>query len=113
MSRIDQINELLRQEIAKIILSEIEFDPDIMVTVMSADTSDTLETANVWISVFPENKSKDTLNYLNEKIGDIQRSLNKKLVMRFVPKIAFKIDKSEIYTSGIDQVFKKIEKNEE
>jgi len=113
MSRIDQINELLRQETAKIFLEEVEFNPEVMVTVMSADTSDTLETANIWISVFPENKSKDTLNFLNEKIGNIQRSLNKKLVMRFVPRIAFKIDKSESYASGINEVFKKIEKDEE
>jgi ribosome-binding factor A len=113
MSRIDQVNELLKQEIAKIFLEQVEFNPDVMVTVMSADTSDNLETANIWISVFPENKSKDNLNYLNEIIGDIQRSLNRKLAMRFVPRIAFKIDKSEDYASSIDKVFKKIEKNED
>ena len=108
-TRIDQINELVKQETSKIFLEEVEFPPEVMVTVMSAETSDNLETANIWISVFPEKKSNDTLNFLNNRIGAVQRSLNKKLSLRFVPRIAFKIDKSESYASQIDQVFKEIE----
>jgi len=109
MSRIDQINELLKQEIAKIFLEEFEFEPGVMVTVMSADVSDNLETAAVWVSIFPESEAGNVLKILNKRIGEIQKILNRKLELRFVPKIQFKIDKSEKYASEISELFKKID----
>ncbi|MDD5732080.1 MAG: 30S ribosome-binding factor RbfA [Patescibacteria group bacterium] len=113
MSRIDQINELIKQELGKIILTEIEFDPGVMVTIMAVDTSVTLETATIWISIFPENKSGSALEVLNKRIGELQKLLNRKLALRFVPKIQFKIDKSEKYASEIGEVFKQIEGEEQ
>ena len=107
--RIDKVNELIKQELGKIILEEFEFAPDAMVTVMSADTSDTLETATIWISVFPEGKAGSALEILNKRIGEIQGILNKRISLRFVPKITFKIDKSEKYASEIGELFKKID----
>jgi len=110
--RIDKVNELLKQEIGKILLTEFEFDPGMMVTVMSADTSDTLETATIWVSVYPEGRSGSALEILNKRIGEIQKLLNKRLALRFVPKISFKLDRSEKYASEIGELFGKIEKNE-
>jgi len=113
MSRIDQINELIKQELAKIILEELEFDPGVFATIMNVETSDSLETANVWVSIFPEGNTGSTLETLNKNIGLIQSILNKRIALRFVPRIAFKIDKSQSYASEIEKVFKKIdEKNE-
>ena len=112
MSRIEQINELIKQEVAKIILEEFEFDPGMMVTVMSVETSDNLEAASIWISVFPEGKIGSALEVLNKRIGEIQKILNRKLALRFVPRIQFKIDKSEKYASEIGELFKEIEEEE-
>uniref|UniRef100_A0A7C4R4Y5 Ribosome-binding factor A n=1 Tax=candidate division CPR3 bacterium TaxID=2268181 RepID=A0A7C4R4Y5_UNCC3 len=107
--RILQVNELLAQEIGKIFLEDLEFEPGVMATVMAADASDNLETANIWISVFPENKSNDTLNYINKNIADIQRKLNRRLSMKFVPRITFKIDKSQEYVGEIDKAFEELD----
>jgi ribosome-binding factor A len=109
MSRIEQINELIKQETAKILLEEFEFDPGMMVTVMSAETSDNLEACSIWISVFPIGKIGTALEVLNKRIGEIQKLLNRKLALRFVPRIQFKIDKSEKYASEIGELFKKID----
>jgi len=113
MSRIDQINELIKQETGKIILENIEFDPGTFVTVMSVDTSNTLETATIWISIYPEGKAGSSLEVLNKRIGEIQKLLNRRLALRFVPRIQFKLDKSEQYASEIGEVFKKIEGEED
>lgn len=109
MSRIEQINELIKQEIGKIILENIEFDPGTFVTIMSVETSSTLEVATIWVSIFPEGKVGSSLELLNKRIGEMQHLLNRKLALRFVPKIQFKLDKSEKYASEIDEVFRKIE----
>lgn len=112
MSRIEQVNELIKQEVGKILLEEIEFDPGTFVTVMSADTSDNLETSSIWVSIFPEGKAGSALEVLNKRIGDIQRVLNKRLALRFVPRIQFRLDKSESYASEIGEVFKQIDEEE-
>lgn len=112
MSRIEQVNELIKQELGKIILENIEFDPGVFVTIMSVETSSTLEAATIWISVFPEGKIGSSLEILNKRIGETQKLLNRKLALRFVPKIQFKLDKSEKYASEIEEIFKKISEEE-
>ena len=108
-TRIEQVNELITQELGKIILENIEFEPGVMVTIMRVSTSDTLENATVWVSVFPEGKTGSSLEILTKEIGHLQKFLNRRLALKFVPKIAFKIDKSESYASEIEEVFKGIE----
>ncbi|HRY60319.1 MAG TPA: 30S ribosome-binding factor RbfA [Patescibacteria group bacterium] len=108
-TRIEQVNELIQQELGKIILENIEFEPGVLVTITHVSTSDTLENATVWISIFPEGKTGSSLETLNKEIGHLQKFLNRKLFLKFVPKIAFKVDTSEVYASEIEEVFKKIE----
>ena len=110
--RIEKVNELIGQEVAKIISEEFEFGEGVMVTVMSVDTSSKLETATLYISVFPEDKATLVLEKLDKDIGGIQNSLNKKLSLKFVPKIFFKIDKSEAYAENIDKLLSDIKEGE-
>ncbi len=107
--RIDKVNELIKQELSRILLEEIEFGVGVMVTVSSVDTSKNLADAKGWISVFPEDKAEKVLVILNGQIGSIQKILNKRLSLRFVPKITFKIDRSGKYVSEIEKVFEEIE----
>lgn len=111
--RIEKINELLKQELGKIILEEIEFGPGTFVTVMNVDTSSSLETTTIWISIYPEGKAGSALEILNKRIGEIQKILNRKLALRFVPRIQFRLDKSEKYASEIDELFEKIDKEDD
>ena len=110
--RTDKVNELIKQEVGKILLEEFEFEPGTFVTVMSADTSDGLEAASIWISVFPEGRAGSALETINKRIGEIQKVLNRRLALRFVPRIQFRLDKSESYASEIEEVFKEIDEEE-
>lgn len=65
-----------------------------MVSVTEAQTSGDFRHANIMISVFPFEKNKIILSILEKNIYHIQQILNKKLQMRPVPKISFKIDTS-------------------
>jgi ribosome-binding factor A len=104
--RINQINELIKQELAKILLEDINFDEGTMVTVMDVNVSNNLETANVWISIFPEGKTGGTLEIIKKSIGKIQKALNRRTSMRFTPRISFRLDKSERYAAEIAQKLK-------
>ncbi|MCK4592428.1 30S ribosome-binding factor RbfA [Candidatus Parcubacteria bacterium] len=107
--RILKVNKLIKQEVGKIILSEINFPAGIMVTVMKAEVSKDLRYADVFISVLPFEKKEEVQEILKENIYFIQKILNKKLFMKPLPKIKFVIDESGEYVGKIDELIKKNE----
>jgi ribosome-binding factor A len=101
--RIKKLNDLLRDEAGKILKKELELN-DVMVTVVRAEISPTLEHATIWISVFPESKGESALREINRNIYSLQQMLNKRLVMRPVPKIRFEIDDTEKEAARIEEL---------
>jgi ribosome-binding factor A len=89
-NRILKINELLKEEIGKIILEEIDFEREIFATIIKVDTSKDLSYAKIFISVYPSEKTDEVLKKINGNIYSIQKILDKKLKMRPVPKISFR-----------------------
>ncbi|MBI4160562.1 MAG: 30S ribosome-binding factor RbfA [Candidatus Yanofskybacteria bacterium] len=106
--RLKKINDLIRDETSRVILAEMEFGRGVIVTVTRAETSPTLEHSTVSISIFPEKESEKTLVQINKKIYAIQQSLNKRLIMRPVPKIRFKIDQSGQYAEKIEKIINNV-----
>ena len=106
------VNELLKQEIGSLILKELDFNRDTMVTITEADTSDDLQQAKVKVSIMPFLKAEKILKVLNSQVFNLQKLLNQKLKMKIVPKIRFELDKSEERKTRIEQLLKKIPKNE-
>ena len=91
-NRILRINELIQQEISKIILKEVEAPENSLITVSDVKTSDDLAHAKIWISVFPQKHSKKMLGYFLKNTGYLQKLLNRRLSMKFIPKIKFIIN---------------------
>lgn len=105
--RIQKINELLKQEISSLILKELDFKRDVIITVTKVETYSDLNKAKVGISTLPFSKVEQVLRVLNSKNSDIQRLLNQKLRMKIVPKIKFRLDSSEEKISRVEQLLKK------
>ena len=77
--RIQRVNQLIKQEISKLILREIEPPKDSLITVTRVSSTPDLREAKVFISVIPEeNKNKAFLS-LNRKIYQLQQEINKRL----------------------------------
>lgn len=93
--RIRKINKLILQQVGKILLQEVHLQTKAMITVKKVSTTKDLTYADVWISIMPETSEEDVLAELDRQIGDIQHLLNRKLSLRFVPWVRFKIDDSE------------------
>ena len=106
--RLLKLNDLLRDETARAIQEELDFEAGIIVTVTRADVSPTLENANIKLSIYPESKSTEVLEAVNKKIYEIQQVLNSRLKMRPVPKIRFELDRSEEKAEKVEKIFDKI-----
>lgn len=89
MSRLDRINELIRQELSQILLKKIDLDLGILITIIDVKTSIDLQQASVLVSIFPSEKSRIIFEKLQKNIFHLQQMLNKRLKMRPVPRIKF------------------------
>lgn len=107
-SRIERINELIKESLAKIIQEEADTPPGVFLTVVKVDTSRDLRYARVFVSVFPEKKFQKTIEILGKKIYSIQGALNKKLHMKPLPRIEFVADKTEAEADKIEKLLKEI-----
>lgn len=109
--RIDQINQLIKEEVSKLVLREIELSRDAMITVTRADTSSDLRHCAIYISVLAKDKEAQALAELNRAIYDIQHKLNRILRMHPVPKIRFEIDKIYEVEQKLYEMLTEEEKN--
>ena len=101
--RIQKVNELIKQETGAILLREIDFD-NILVTITNTDTSPDLKNCKVKISVIPTDKNELALKIIKRNIYQVQQKLNKRLRLKFVPKLSFEIDQIESKAQRIEEI---------
>jgi len=92
--RMEKLNQVLREELSKIIKKELDLPKDILVTLIKVDTLKDLSSCSVFTSVFPEEKQKQIIDFLNKKAYILHQALNKKLFIKRVPKLKFLIKKN-------------------
>jgi ribosome-binding factor A len=85
--------ELIKQEVANIILRDLDFPVGALVTVMRVSISPEFTHARVFVSTFPDEFSDRVLEILNKNIYHIQKLLDRKLKMRPIPQLIFRNDK--------------------
>lgn len=102
--RVKKFNELIKQELGKIIFDFLEVKPNFLVTITRVVTANDLFSAIVFVSVWPDNKSRELFGKLNYSIYQIQQLLNKKLKVRPVPKIIFRYDKNPEEASEVEKL---------
>jgi ribosome-binding factor A len=89
--RPQRMGSLIREELGMIMQRDLEFS-GALVTLTEAEVNDKLEQAVVRFSVLPSEKSERVLEILNKRKRDLQFKLGRKLNIRPMPEIFFKID---------------------
>jgi len=110
MWRVEKVNSLIKKELGKIILKEIDLPPEILLTITRVEASSNLFQAKVFVSVMPEEKTEEIFKILNQNIFSLQQRLNKKLKMRPVPKISFVKEKRTVEAGRVEELLRKIKK---
>ncbi len=108
--RIQQVNALIKRELGQILLKEVEFSPDILVTVTRVETSPNLIESNIWVSVLPEKGLKRSLEILNRNIYILQQKLNQRLRMRPIPRIKFLEERKTKEAGQVEEILEKLNK---
>lgn len=110
--RIAQVNELIKEEVGKILFREIEMPEGAVVTVTRVEATPNLQQAKVYISVVPDAKGKETVKGLGKNIYAVQQELNEKLAMRPVPRIQWVLETATAEAQRIEELLDKIKKEE-
>jgi ribosome-binding factor A len=104
--RSKRVSDLLRKEIADIIMYKLK-DPRIgFVTVTGVDVTDDIKIARVYVSILKDDERKTTVDILNSAKSFIRSELSKRLRMKFIPSIEFRLDTSIEYGDKIERLLK-------
>lgn len=108
--RIQRINQLLKEEISKILLREVDFPQNTLVTVTNVETSPDLRQAKIFISCIPENQKVKAMRTLDKSLSLIQRRIGEILSIKITPKIKF-IEEKEIQGAArVEELLEEIQK---
>ena len=103
--RTEKVAALLQAEVGAFI-NQIELPA--MTTISKVDVTPDLKWASVWITVLGDKKQQEeVLDKLHENLRELQGGLNRKLEMKFVPRLKFVIDHGEEYASRINELLRK------
>ncbi len=112
--RIDRVNSLLQQELAEIIRSELK-DPRLgFVSVVGAEVSPDLRHARVRISILgEEDDKKRSLAVVQGAAAFLRERLRRRLELRRLPELDFRLDDSIEYSIHISKVIRELGDHEE
>lgn len=89
--RTAKVEELIREEISKLIQSELTEDLGIISVTRSVVTSD-LKIAKIYITAVMPEREKEILIALKKKTPDFQRAIGRKIQTRYTPRLSFEFD---------------------
>ncbi len=108
--RIEKLQELIKQEMGKMLLTDLK-DPRIgFVTVTDVELTGDLRSAKIFVSIMgDDDKIKNSLEGLQSALGFIRREIGQRIKIRFTPEISFALDTSLDYGDHIQKLLLKVE----
>lgn len=91
--RIEKINQLLKEVVSDILFRNVDISRENLITISRVETSKDLKNSTIYLTVFPENKEIDVIGQIGRQIYEIQKTLNRTLRTKPVPRVRFEIDK--------------------
>ena len=111
--RMEKINSLIAHELAQAFLQEVEFPKGAVVTIVEVKTSKDLRHAKVFLSILPEEHTAEVLTALIEAKRYLEDDLHGRLVMKYTPRLAFRLDHSMARQEHIEALLDKLQNEHE
>lgn len=109
--RMAQVNELIRGEISPII-ANIKDKYLGLVTLVSVETAPDLSNATLWVSVMNKDvlEDKEIIKTLKKYAREMNNHMHKRLNLKKLPKLQFKVDRSNEAVNRVNDIFDVIDK---
>ncbi len=108
--RIEKLQELIKQEMSKMLLTDLK-DPRIgFVTVTDVEMTGDLREAKIYVSIMGgAEQVKSSFEGLNSALGFVRREIGQRVRLRFTPEISFALDTSLDYGDHIQKLLLQVE----
>ena len=108
--RREQVGDLLRDHISDIMQREMK-DPRLgFISITRVELSPDLRYAKIYVSVYgSDDESKQAIVALNRAAGFVRHQLAPRLVMRTIPELSFKLDRSMAHAETVARLLRQIE----
>jgi len=121
--RPERVSSLIQEELGRLILREVEFEPGVLITITYVDVDKKLGRARVGMSVLspsarfaeaparranlasggPSEKAGEALKILGAAAGKLQWLLLKKINIKPMPQIIFEIDRGSEHAAEVEK----------
>jgi ribosome-binding factor A len=93
--RLERVNEVVKRELSELVSREVNFEPEVLVTITAVDITPNLKQCHVYVSVIGASHQKsDVIAELERHRISLQRELSKRVVLKYTPHLHFKLDNS-------------------
>lgn len=108
--RTDRVEELIKEEVARVVRQEVK-DPRVgFATVMHVDVSPDLRHARIYVSVMGEEEAKlATVEALRRASGFIRARVGDKITLKRLPEMHFEIDRTLENAARIEELLGRVE----
>lgn len=100
--RTEQVASLLVHEINDFLLKNFESPRGTLVSVSRCTVSPDLKNATAYLSILPHDKVGTCLEAVRRFSSPVQRHVNRRLQMKFVPQLHWEVDDTDIKYEAID-----------
>ena len=100
--KIEKVSDTFRELAADFVHRESEHTS--LITVTNFGLSRDLKTAIVFISVYPEEKENEVLDFLKRKAGELKQYVTEHIRTRKIPSFDFALDRGEKNRQRIDEL---------
>lgn len=112
MSKVEQINQLIMEELAAAINREVQI-PNALITVVYVRASKDLQFATVGVSILPDNVAGTVLTKLKNSTGILSSVLAKRTRLRKIPKLHFEFDPTEKKAAVLEKLINNLDQETE
>jgi ribosome-binding factor A len=90
--RLPRVNEIIKRELGALLTRELTFSAQ-LVTIQQVDVTPDLKHAHVFVSIIgTEEQQHQSMAKLHDARGQLQHDLSKRVVLKFTPRLHFKLD---------------------
>lgn len=109
--RPQRVGEQMKKEVSEILRLELK-DPGLinLTSVTDVEVSRDLRYARIFVSIYDNKEAQEkVIKILNKAAGFIRSEIGKRIRLRHVPEIEFRLDRSIEYGAHIEGVLKSLE----
>jgi len=103
MSKLDQINEMILEELAAAVNREVTL-PNALITITYVNCSPDLQQAKIGFSVLPDGLTGSALRHLTGATSQLISILQKRIRLRKMPRLIWQFDATEKEANKIEKL---------